>query len=563
MSNDPNQKIRHSIAWENVGLILALFPCIAFVIVASGFALGIGISPLHFPVALILTFVITLFFSREKNFASFGITSGISLLIMGACTWVASLFYDISFDGQWYHSQVVLAIEEGWNPFKGNYYCKIPRSQTYPIWLNHYPNASGYAKATFFSLTGVFESIKAINFLLAIASFIAINNLLRSRLKLFKALRIIIGVLIALNPIVFGELLSNYIDGQLYSLLIIAGCWLMKTFEGKRYYWVFISVLTLYLINLKYTAVFYLVIIFIVYGILLIYKWRFKQLFLAVVFVSFSFALGTFALGYPTYVRNYVQMGHPMFPVMGKDKKDIGKILYPADFYGMNRLEKFIRSNLATTGQSRAPAKSDLRKPFVDFRLNDMYWYKLLVGEISGFGPANAEIFFCWMLGMPLMVVLAFRDRSSRILLGLILVICISVFINPEAWVARYAPQFYLCFIACALALILYKKRWVKVFGFTMLTIMGINLVIIISYYISGQVVFTRNINRAFARMKKSEQVYVRFGFLVSHRQRFKEAHIKFKEDFGFDEQGWIPFPHSYQSTSYRLEVPPVHIDHP
>jgi hypothetical protein len=319
----------------------------------------------------------------------------------------------------------------------------------------------------------------------------------------------------------------------------------------------------IYLVNLKFTAIFYLVIVLVIYGVLLIAKGRLKQLFLAAGILSLAFILSTFVLGYPTFVRNYIQMGHPLYPVMGKDKKDIGKILYPADFYGMNRFEKFARSNLATPGQSRAPAKSDIRKPFIDFRLNDMYWYKLLVGEISGFGPANAEIFFLWILSLPLLLVLAFKDRTSRILLGFILAICISVFINPEAWVARYAPQFYLCFIISTVALLLYKNRWVKVFGYTLMTVLFINLIIVTSYYISGQIVFTRNINQAFAKMKKSEQVYVRFGFLVSHRERFKEAHIKFTEDFGFDEDGWTPFPSSYQSTSYRLNTPPVHVDHP
>ncbi len=61
-------------------------------------------------------------------------------------------FYDISFDGQWYHQEAVYQMARGWNPFKGDYPDNTIRNGSF--WFNHYAKGIEIFQAGIYMLTG-------------------------------------------------------------------------------------------------------------------------------------------------------------------------------------------------------------------------------------------------------------------------------------------------------------------------------------------------------------------------------------------------------------------------
>jgi len=538
---------------DDIGLFLALFPCVNFILVSLGFIFGIKIGPLSLVLAFVASLLFVFLFSGKKSWISFMYLLPVSVFICFAAGFISSRFYDITYDGQWYHSEAVLALKNGWNPFKGYYYSSFPHSKEYPIWVNHYPNASGYFKASVFAFTGFFESVKAVNILVMISSGILVFGTLNQLSRPSFFVKIWIAFLLAANPIAFGELFSNYVDGQMYSYILIIGCLLIRAIQQPKYLLAAL-VCTVYLTNLKYTGLIYISVFMMGFlGYILLHK-QIGRFFKYSLFIGIALVFATCLFGYPTYVKNTIHKGHPLYPLMGKEKKDVAKILYPADFFGKNRFEKFFLSNFGQPAYTRAPSCSVQRKPFIEFNLKYVGDYQSMVSETSGFGPANAEIFFTWLLSFPFVIVLAYRSKFHRALLFLLGVILLSVFINPDAWLARYAPQFYLCLPLIAFGLVSVSKKLYQGTGWLLIVVLTLNIGLIAGLYLPAQIRYTHEINSTFEKLRNIENVRVFFSFIVSHRQRLKESKIEFKEADGYLVETFAPFPNMLGATYYSVD---------
>ncbi len=87
----------------------------------NSFVRGHSISSWQFLLSVVMMLVTQYFASKEffelqakKVFLQ---TSGILISIIFLSIVLANIFYDISFDGQWYHQETIARLKQGWNPY--------------------------------------------------------------------------------------------------------------------------------------------------------------------------------------------------------------------------------------------------------------------------------------------------------------------------------------------------------------------------------------------------------------------------------------------------------------
>src|ERR1700676_889194 len=85
-----------------------------------GFLSGLTISVWQFPLACLFSLIgnyytAGYFFAEKRNYQVLK-SSGIILGLIIGLTLLSGFFYDISFDGQWYHQETVIRLHNKWNP---------------------------------------------------------------------------------------------------------------------------------------------------------------------------------------------------------------------------------------------------------------------------------------------------------------------------------------------------------------------------------------------------------------------------------------------------------------
>ena len=169
------------------------------------------------------------------------------LALLAASLYVASIFYDQSFDGRWYHQEGVIQLNRGFDPFRqtldenslpGHVWSiastRMPMSSS-PLWINHYPKGSEIVAASIFALRMGMEAAKGFNFLLLASAILLTYGTFLEYWPGRHRTAALLAAAIGLNPVVVGQLWSNYNDGQLYLLLVGLACALsLHHREGSR-----------------------------------------------------------------------------------------------------------------------------------------------------------------------------------------------------------------------------------------------------------------------------------------------------------------------------------------
>ena len=238
----------------------------------------------------------------------------IFLLAAGA---VSCYVWDVSTDGLAYHQAAVMYQLAGWNPLKSN----VPDSMV-SLWINSYPRASWLVGAGLSSLFASIEAMKAQNliflFVSGVLAFCAIRRLL-PELDFKKAL--LIAVVVSLNPVVVCQILTSYLDGLLASQItcLVALAFLSFSKQGVSAIYGLLFLIP-YTLNLKFTALPYLAVLWIALLVLLIWLRRGDAVRFLAVPALIACLIGVCLLGFRPYVINLVEHGHPFYPLMGMNK---------------------------------------------------------------------------------------------------------------------------------------------------------------------------------------------------------------------------------------------------
>lgn len=512
------------------GFIMVAILAATFLTTSISFFLNITLGGWQFPIGSLLAGSISYYYLKyeEKEtslriYTIFGISAGLILVFVA----LSSYFYDTSFDGQAYHMEAMIQMKNGWNPF----YEYLPASVNQSIWVNHYAKGMEIVSAAINCTFDNIEAGKAANFMLWASSFFfTLSFVIRNHwVPMTKG--ILLSLIIACNPIVLNQLLTYYVDGPMGALLlslIILGLYILQT--PRNIYFLTLALIIFFLVNVKFTAILYIALF--AGGYLIWALWHKKNAIAKRLWwVSFVAGLIAVISGFNPYITNTVNFGHPLYPLMGKNKVDIiYAINLPASFEHKNGLERFVISLFSRTDNiyPKSPYPIDIKIPFT-FNKVDLAHASMTDARLGGFGPMFSGILLLSSVLAIILYRVAGKEKFIKQMSWLLAFIIMSVIIMPESWWSRYIPQFWLFPLIILLAAEVYLTEKYQIMNKLLYAALLVNLIFCLSGFFFN-LLLTTKINYQLAVMKSASQtILVDLGESKSNRTRFSEHNIPFK----------------------------------
>ena len=428
--------------------VLLCFLTLVHVSVLISFLTLSKISPLVFPASLLIVMIAYLLIEKHHPCIKFQVI-GLSLIVIIISLIASAFYFDLSWDGQWYHQSAIYHMKQDWNPIFDPIRTFEKRNSSS---ICHFPKGSWFYAAAVYSTTGVFEMGKSINFILIFVTLFLIGDTARSY-SLSKIKSLFIALLVVLNPVVWSETTTYLVDGLLYLYLSIYIVLLFRWFKQPDYKVLFILLMAIAgLVNVKFTGlVFFCVLAFA--ATIYIFFYSRKYLVKSIAFHAVALLFSVLVMGYNPYVTNYTERGHPLYPIMGTEE-------YPSVFeqtgrdsneksetpHNMRGKNLFTRMFYANFGRpDNAPyfkeKDAELIWPFTS-GLSDWKAYFFHETRVSGFGPYFGGVL---ILTFILLLFLWKKDKRTRWLIILIISALLgSLMFSKHFWWPRFGPQMWL-----------------------------------------------------------------------------------------------------------------------
>lgn len=467
---------------------------------------------------------------EQGRFKIFLVLVFINIIIFSASLYVSGKVYDLSWDGQEYHQEAIIQLSQGWNPFKDELI--IPDVHYVHKWIiEHYAKGPWICAAIIYKLTNNIEQGKLFNILLVIASFaVSLSAFLNvKRLKFGMAL--VLSLLLSFNPVSITQTLSFYVDGQLSSLLIIIIALSYLLFLQKSRFLLLVVFLSIVVtINIKFTGLVYALILSLGLLVLLFFNKKREQCLVTLKVYAFSFLIGIFLSGYNPYVTNILKHGNPFYPLAGKNAADIMSYNSPNNFRSMNRFGKLFYSLFSVSKNVSSNEETTFKIPF-SISQSELQTFHIPDTRIGGFGPLFGGAIILTLL----IILIAKKLNSQATNIGMIIIswILLSVFINPEAWWARYAPQLWTVpIISIVLANIIERGKLLKYLSYLLTVLLMVNILLIEGFYTYSQLDANKMFKKQMAKIANDfkKPVSLDFSTFISNRVRFDYLGIPYKE---------------------------------
>lgn len=513
-----------------VSLALA---CILFVCGASfaGYLQLIVKIPLIYPVGLILGALIAEFYlwSATKNYRLMALGFILVLLLFV----VASFMHDYSSDGQWYHMPAMMSLGYGWNPFY-EHFDTVAGS----FWPSVYPKAFWMLGGEIFAITGSLLAGKAAHLILAIAlyilSFDVVNRF--GKLNISRFWQHIIAFILSFSPVVGAQIFTSYVDAFVYDLLLaMLYIWLYARYKVLSFKWaaLFLLVTTSFLVNLKFTAVGYAGILWLglLHATYLYDRVNLKRIFCL---SAVSMVVSIFVIGFNPYITNFIDNGHPFWPVRGNhDIENVMLSVADDTFLQQNRVIKLVESNFAYMSDEHQASLSTIeyKIPGMIDKQEKRFMATYPDRRLAGFG---AWFSLALVIAFVIVAVMIYkRDKWNGYSL-IIFWLLVSVLINPECWHARYASQ--LAALPILIALAALNNNRLKYLTSALLVVLALNSAMFLGGHIGSQYVFDKRITTQMKELKKSApvEVYddgVNPAFFITRFDYFNVPYVKVPKD--------------------------------
>ncbi len=455
--------------FELIGKSFIYYWFILLTVTTVGFIFGVGISNFHSYISLVLLAAILQYLYEDINLT---IKTMIGLLLLIMISILLSLqIWDFSYDGRTYHFRAIQALSEGWNPFY------LPNLGSFEgfihdTWAESYPKANWIFVANNLQLFNNIDASKYINYTLLISSGFIINSFLTKDIK-SQFIRFLFIFPMLINPVAIGQINTLYLDGNLYFLIIIFTITLIKYHDMKnKENLLFLTALTIILLNMKFTAIVFLVVGFLLF-LLLEYK-KSKSIDLKLIKkIVILFLLGIGLFGYSPYIHNIHYHGHPLYPALGKHQKNVLLSQTDNDFLKLNRFQKFFYSINAkpTMGKEPMPEITNPVKIIFDINNYDMNCFDT---RINGFGPLYSVTILLTLLG--LLYSLYRKKRINKYFTISIMLILMS-FSIPPTWWARLVPMMWAVPIFFSLYFYTKNDKFLKFLSIVIIVILMLNAI--------------------------------------------------------------------------------------
>lgn len=411
----------------DIALFFLIFLFVLFTVSNVGFFIKLNLNLYY----VLISFAVAFFYIyKSGNFLKKAI---IILLLLFLSFLFSNFFIDTSFDGRCYHFTIENMFKLGFNPFWIKDSSNWLNSNN--MYYNHlfalsYPNAAELLRANFYLIFNNMESSKVINFFF-VFSLLFYSFYFFSR-KLTKVKSVILTLCVCCCSVLLCQINTKMIDFVLYCLFCfqLFSILLIQKNKDLKFNYAILIMASVLSVAVKYTG---LLNTLIIYFLFIFYKFDKKKLlsFVSVVFLSLILCA-------QPYILNLKKHESPFYPSFGKNNLDFMTKQNPKEFYGKPYIYKFIRSMFSSVSDAR------MNNPLTP----DIYWkvpftshYDMPFGaedvRISGFGHLFSGIF---LLSLFLTAYL-FAKRKGIFALVLIY---LTVLLNPVCWWARFVPQLHL-----------------------------------------------------------------------------------------------------------------------
>lgn len=536
-STSPTQnKSEHSlITWSIAGVLLTFF-LLTQSLVMLNFLPGWKSSALITSAAFILSVLIVYWFLQSEviQFSKWFLISAISLVIFIASIIISGLFYDMSWDGLWYHQTAVYQMAHGWNPIYDPMHNFNPHLQD---WVRHYAKGPWYVALALYNITGDIESAKAAPWIALCATFFTIYSVLID-FGFRRRVSILISALVSFNPVTVFELASFLVDGLMISFL---ACFVAAMFswirqQSKFTLWIMFASAVL-CINTKQTGLVYLCFSIAAGGLyVLLNKRELVKKYIAIQLAAIL--CGVFVLGFNPYVTNTIHRGNPFYPMLGSNQypglaeqgeDPIEKWETPHNMMGTSRFTRLAYAVLGRPGAQPYYPGTDasFMIPF-DIGWKDFEIYYFHDVRISGFGPLFSGVFLISLILICSTLIKPIIPREITILfIGTIIV---SLLISQHTWWARYGPQlWWIPIFALILGYINEGSKLVRSIKYILTIILMLNIIPIFAVHYKWEVDATNTTNKQLNMLKQYDNVEIDFQYFEEpFGERLKAGGIRF-----------------------------------
>lgn len=529
-------------------LVAFLFAIVAAV--SATFIFGGHISAWHFYagvlLALIYCFYAVRHFFPKRTGLIFLAEITLIAATVGASMLVGGKFYDLSYDGQTYHQEAIIQIEQGWNPF----YRYLPGSTLGSLerWVNDYPKAAWVEAAAIYKTFGKIEYGKSLQLILMAAAFGMVLSLLyqvpiiRNHLVIW-----LVALLVAANPVAIYQSLSFYLDGQLLALLIIFSITLTLYFHEKDGP-VYITLISsgVLLSNMKFTGLVYACLAM---GVAFVFLWAYEKIIRAFNFLwlgAITLVVAVFVIGFNPYITNTIRQHNPFYPLLGPKSIDLKPYNTPGNFAQKPSYEILFLSAFSKSDNIRGQGfDAKLKAPFT-YTKQELAAFTETNAKEGGFGPVFGGAILLDLVILAYAVVWLVRAHRRKknngmnptqlaaiTLLFVILAVIISCVINPISSLARYVPQFWLFALLPVLIAFALPSKIIKTVAVLVVGFLAFNNFLVAKTYVSYNINTSRQMQTeltSIAAYGQTHPIRLNFGEMKSTRVRMHDYGIDYQE---------------------------------
>ncbi len=458
--------------------------------------------------------------------AAAGVVVGSALL--------AAAFFDLSWDGQWYHQTAVYKMAEGWNPVHDPMHGFIRHVEP---WVRHYAKGPWYTALAVYQTTGNIEAAQLAPWVAAVALLLCVFAA-GLDLGLRRRWAALIAAAVTLNPVVVCELATHQVDGLLVCYLLCFVAAFLRLAKRPSLTVACVGTAAVLLcVNSKFTGLVYLALFAAAAGLYLAVRQR-PLLLRYAAWLAVSVVVATIGLGFNPYVTNTIHRGHPFYPLSGSERypsmaaqgqDPIERYETPHNMMGRNRLVRHAYALFGRPGAEPYYPGADARPmwPFA-VRWQDFAIFYFLDVRVGGFGPLFSGILLLSLL--PLAAAFA-RPQAPRLLLALGAgTIVASLLVSVHTWWPRYGPQLWCLPILGILAGLLWAPgrplRWIAQ---AVATLLLANAVLIAFVHLRWEINMTRALGAQLAELRKEGPLEVDFQYFNEpDSRRLRTAGIEF-----------------------------------
>lgn len=446
------------VAWSAGTALLCWLAALHLGVVAS-FAVGAhvsaGLAPLVTAGALAFAWALA---GRRGLMLEHQIAATVvTALVIGGGLLIASAFYDLTWDGQWYHQTAVYKMAQGWNPVRDPVQ---PFGHTWQLWVLHYAKGPWYVALAIYAGGSSIEAAKVASVIAPAIAFLVVGAVARE-LGLSRTTSTLVALVVALNPVATCGLVTHQVDGMLVSFLacaVAAGISDLRRPDGWQA--LAMAAASVLCMNTKFTGFVYLCFFFLAGGVYCLVRDR-ALTARYVVLVGITTAVGVGVFGFNPYVTNFVHRGHPFYPVQGsaeypglaaQGKDPIELYETPANMVGRSRFVRLAYGVFGRPGTAPYVTKdAEFAWPFTTTR-RDFALYYFHDVRIGGFGP-----WFSGLLVIAVVIGMVSLPRRALPFEAVLLVATIvaSLLVSTHTWWARYGPHLWWVPTVIAAAVIL------------------------------------------------------------------------------------------------------------